>query len=96
MAIEYKIEIVLTNQMINDLIYRFKKNVFFDKIDDFSNQEVFEFRLANNTGTMPNFTITLYNYGIYICKYDCSQLWLNIEEIETYLYEKSKNIFILE
>jgi len=96
MGMEYKVKADLDEKTFNNLATLIKGNKLFHKSILFSGEEQFEFRRADNTGLMPNFTIIIQTDGIYINKHDSSSLWQDIEFLKLYFDNQIKSYSILD
>ncbi len=96
MGMEYKVKAEFDDKTIQDLATIIKHNKLFDKQTSLNEKVYFEFKKAENTGSMPNFTIVIASDGIYITKYDSSALWQDIEALKSYIDHHVKQYEILD
>lgn len=96
MGFEYKIIAKLTKKQVSDIQYLLEENKEFDKKYVFDNKTYWDFRQLDNKGKMPNSSICFESDGIYICRYDGSDLWRNLKELKEYINRENIRYTLLD
>ncbi len=96
MGFEYKIKLNLTKLQKDEIEIMIKNNFLFYESYIFDNKESFEFRHELNKGKLPNFIIIFEVDGIYICKFDTSCLWKDIDYLKEYLVKENISFQVID
>ncbi|WP_103070101.1 hypothetical protein [Aquimarina sediminis] len=91
MGFEYKIIAEFSEKHICEIQSLLEAKKEFDKKHVFDTIMFWDFRLSNNKGKIPNISISFENAGVYICRYDTSNLWENLQDLKEFIaYENIK------
>lgn len=96
MGFEYEIKLNLTKLQKDEIEIMIKNNFLFYKSYIFDNKEFFEFRNELNKGKLPDFIIIFEIDGIYICKFNTSYLWKDIDYLKEYLIKEQISFEIID
>ncbi|MEJ5056011.1 hypothetical protein [Sphingobacterium sp. MYb382] len=85
MGFEYKLRTKLTENQLGEIQNLLASDLMFDKKYKYEGEEFWDYRKASNTGKLPNIHIIFMEDGIYICQYNSSYLWTDLDKLKSYI-----------
>lgn len=84
MGFEFKIIAKLTYRQTAEIQNALFGNSLFNKLELLDGKQFWNFRKPINNGKLPNLTIAFEEDGIYVCQYESSNLWSNLDKLKEY------------